>query len=298
MTKFYQLSILLFLLCFTSALFSQDQKSDNDTTGTDDSQVEEVIDWAWHGKFYPFVEATAGLAPLKHEKFEGVLPENGLAEIKLGYAQIQEYESIVWELDERFVFGTSMSEDVAGFLSPASGDFKAKVTRFGFGNRIGYGYHLGPIEILPFFQSGLVWTNIKTDTSTGSGLSQNDRDILNRYEGVYRFGMHSEGGVKVQLFKSLGLVGSYELAVIYPRHIFMEWLGSYIIIQTGMGMISVFADDIIKSSPLFGPIFYFVLKNGLAYAFYQGVKEKMNWPFTSETPMTMENIKVGISFTF
>jgi len=95
MTKFYQLSILLFLFCFTSALFSQDEKSDNDTTGTDDGQMEEVIDWAWQGKFYPFVEATAGLAQLKHQKFEGVLPENGLAEIKLGYAQIQEYESIV-----------------------------------------------------------------------------------------------------------------------------------------------------------------------------------------------------------
>jgi hypothetical protein len=70
------------------------------------------------------------------------------------------------------------------------------------------------------------------------------------------------------------------------------------IIQTGLGMVSTFSDDIMKSSPLFGPIIYFVLKNGLAYAFYQGVKEKMNWPFDSETPMTMENIKFGISITF
>jgi hypothetical protein len=189
-----------------------------------------------------------------------------------------------------------MDEDVANFTSPQAGDFKATITRFGFGNRLGYGYKLGPIELLPFFQSSLLWTKIKSDTV--NSLSQNDKDILARYENVFRFGMQTEGGIQIQLLESIGLVSSYEFAVIYPRHLFMEWLGSYIIIQAGLGMVSAFAEDIMKSSPVFGPIFYFVLKNGLAYAFYQGVKEKMNWPFNSETPMTMENIKLGISITF
>jgi hypothetical protein len=286
--------LLITVFCFSISLLAQNQKANDDSP---DNPAEEVIEWAWHGKFYPYIEVSSGLTKFQHEKFEGQLPQEGLAEIKLGYTQIQEYEEFVWELDERFVFGTYMDEDVSTFTSPEVGDFKASASRFGFGNRLGYGYQLGPIEILPFFQSGLVWTKIKSDTSN-SNLSKNDIDILNRYQGVFRFGMHTEGGVKVQLMKSIGIIGSYELAVVYPRHIFWPWLGSYIIIQSGMGMISAFADDIIRSSPVFGPIFYFVLKNGLAYAFYQGVKEKMNWPFTSETPMTMENIKVGISFTF
>jgi opacity protein-like surface antigen len=285
--------LMIFIFCFSFSLFAQNQNADSDTT---DSQVDEVIDWAWQGKFNPYIEVTAGLAQLQHEKFQGTLPEEGLVEVKLGYGQIQQYEKIVWELDQRFVFGSYMDEDVASFTSPQVGDFKAKITRFGFGNRVGYGYKLGPIELLPYFQSGLLWTKIKTDTL--NDLSQHDKDILARYENVFRFGMQTEGGIQFQLLESIGLVTSYELSVIYPRHLFMEWLGSYIIIQAGEGMVSVFADDIIKSSPFFGPIFYFLLKNGLAYAFYQGLKEDMNWPFNSETPMTMENIKFGISITF
>jgi opacity protein-like surface antigen len=287
------LYLFIIVIFFSFSLFAQNQDDSNDSG---DSEVAEVIDWAWKGKYYPYIEVTAGLAQFKHEKFEGTLPEEGLSEIKLGYSQIQQYEKIIWELDQRYVFGSYMDEDVAGFTNPAPGDFKANVSRFGFGNRLGYGYHLGPIELLPFSQSGLVWTRIRTDTL--NDLSQHDKDILARYENVFRFGMATEGGVQVQLLRSIAFVASYELAVIYPRHIFWEWLGSYMIIQTGLGMVSTFSDDIMKSSPLFGPIIYFVLKNGLAYAFYQGVKEKMNWPFDSETPMTMENIKFGISITF
>jgi hypothetical protein len=285
--------LVIVILCFTMSLFAQNQDTYNDNS---DTPAEEVIDWAWKGKFYPYIEVTAGLAQLKHFKFEGVLPENGLAEIKLGYSQVQQYEKIIWELDQRFTFGTYMDEEVANFTNPSTGDFKAKMTRFGFGNRLGYGYHLGPIELLPYFQSGLVWTKINSDTV--NRLSQNDKDILARYENVFRFGLTTEGGVQLQLLNSIAFIASYELSAIYPRHVFWPWLGSYIIIQSGLGMVSTFADDIMKSSPLFGPIIYFVLKNGLAYAFYQGVKEKMNWPFESETPMTMENIKVGISVTF
>ena len=296
MIKMFMVWIVLGVFCFSCVLFAQDEGAGNDTTNSDDGKIEEVIDWAWKGKYYPYIEVTAGLAQLKHEKFEGELPEEGLAEIKLGYSQIQQYEDIVWELDQRFVFGSYMDDNTASFVSPEAGDFKAKITRFGFGNRVGYGYKLGPIELLPFFQSGLMWTKIKTDTL--NDLSQHDKDILARYENVLRFGMQAEGGIQFQLLNSIGIIASYELSVIYPRHIFWEWLGSYIIIQAGEGMVSTFADDIIKSSPLFGPVFYFLLKNGLAYAYYQGVKEKMNWPFDSETPMTMENIKVGISLTF
>jgi len=297
MNKLLIVCFLIIGLCFSERLLGQNDVAVDDTSNSNNTQVDEVIDWAWRGKYSPYVEIANGLTQLKHEKFTGALPEEGLVEVRLGYSQIEQYESIVWELDQRYVFGTYMDEDVASFASPVSGDFKAKITRFGLGNRLGYGYQLGSIELLPFFQSGLVWTKIKSDT-LNSDLSKNDLDILNRYQDTFRFGIQTEGGVKIQILKSIGIIGSYELVVIYPRHIFWPWLGSYLIIQSGMGMISAFADDIIHSSPLFGPIFYFLLKNGLAYAFYQGVKEKMNWPFSSETPMTMENIKVGISITF
>ena len=263
----------------------------------DDSDFDDVVDWAWHGKFNPFIELTSGALSLKHQKFSSPLPEHNGAEVKLGYSQIQEFRRNVWEMDERFVFGSYIDKDVPGIMSTDENDLTVRITRFGFGNRMAYGYQFGKqVEFLPYFQNGLVWTKIKTDRP--GDLSQEDSNILDRYEGVYRFGMHAEGGIKLQLFNSLGLVGSYELGVVYPRHIFWPWVGSNMIMQIGMGLISAFGDDIVRASPSFGPIFYFLLKNGLAYGFYQGVKEKMNWPFNSETPMTLETVKLGISFTF
>jgi hypothetical protein len=199
-------------------------------------------------------------------------------------------------MDDRFVFCTYMSGDLLKSENLRSGDLSAQVRRFGFGNRLGYGYKLGPIAILPYSQHGLVWTGIKTDRS--ETLNSFDRSILDRYEDAYRFGMNTEGGIKIQLFNFLAVNGSYELAVVYPRHIFWPWLGSYMIMHAGVGLVSVFADDILHSSNIFSPLFYFILKNGIAYAFYQGVKEKMNWPFESEVPMTMESYRMGISFTF
>lgn len=295
MNKVFFRMTIFSLLVAGSGLFAQNTSNDRSKAG-DDTQFEEVIEWAWKGKFRPMVEVTGGKAMLKHVNFQGKLPENGLFEIKLGYSQIQEYEKILWELDERFFLGTYASEKQDNVFSLESGDFSAETRRFGFGNRLGYGYKLGPLALLLYNQNGLVWTKLKTNRS--EDLSEEDVNILDRYEGVYRFGMATEGGIKLQVWKTLALTGSYELAVIYPRHIFWPWLGSYIILNIGMGAISAFADDIMNSSPELGPIFYFLLKNGLAYGFYQGIKEKMNWPFNSETPMTMESFRVGVSFAF
>ena len=289
------LTTLVLLIFMNSAIFAQYSYFDR-LKAEDDSEFEEVIEWAWKGKFRPMVEMTSGKAMLKHLNFQGELPEDGLLEIKLGYSQIQEYEKILWELDERFIMGTYASDKQDNLFSLKAGDFSGDVRRFGFGNRLGYGYKLGPMALLLYNQNGLVWTELRTNRP--ENLSEEDIMILDRYEGVFRFGMVAEGGMKLQAWKTLAFTGSYELAVIYPRHIFWPWLGSYIILNMGMGAISAFADDIMSASPELGPIFYFLLKNGLAYGFYQGVKEKMNWPFNSETPMTMESFRVGISFTF
>ena len=198
-------------------------------------------------------------------------------------------------MDERFVFGNYLSSD-ADFLEDKSGNVKSEAYRFGVGNRLGFGYKLGPVALIPYNQNQFIWT--KLTTTRPDELNLNDMEILDRYEGTYRFGVSTEGGAKLQMFEFLSVVGSYELSVVYPRHIFWPWLGSYIILQTGLGMVSAFSEDIVKSSPVFGPIMYFLLKNGIAYAFYTGLQDRMNWPFNSETPLTFETFKVGSSIKF
>ena len=100
--------------------------------------------------------------------------------------------------------------------------------------------------------------------------------------------MNAEGGARLVVSNAFSLTVSYETAVIYPRVVFWEWVGSHIIYQIGLGMISTFTDDIISSSPAAGPIFYFILKNGLSFA----------WPFNSETPMMLSTFKLNLSYTF
>ncbi len=288
--------VMVCLISCSTVLLGKSENNRSSNLRKDTNRLGAIPEWAWKSTFHPFLEANLGKSMLKHGKFEGELPENGLFELKLGYSQFYKYENIIWKMDDRFVSCAYTSGDLLKSENSVSGNFSARVRRFGFGNRLGYGYKLGPIAILPYSQHGLLWTEIKTDRS--ENLNSFDRSILDRYEDAYRFGMNTEGGIKIQIFNFLAVSAAYELAVVYPRHIFWPWLGSYMIMHAGVGLVSVFADDILHSSNIFSPLFYFILKNGIAYAFYQGVKEKMNWPFKSEVPMTMEAYRMGISFTF
>jgi len=253
------------------------------------------INWKMKGNFKPFVEANYGFGKPKHKKFEDTFANTGQIDVKLGYSEVQKYRGVVWEIDERYVFGNYLSSD-AEFLRELDGNVKTEIARFGFGNRLGFGYHFGSIAVLPYNQNQFIWTKLKS--TRPDSLTINDVAILDRYENAYRFGVSTEGGAKILLFDFLSVNASYELSVVYPRHIFWPWLGSYVILQTGLNAVSVFSEDIVRSSKILGPLMYFVLKNGLAYVFYTQLQEKMNWPFNSETPLTIETIKIGASITF
>ena len=281
MKKQYVWIVAVILCLGTTALFAQDGK--------------DRFDWRMKGNFNPFIEANYGLSKPKQKKFENTFANTGLIDAKLGYSKAEKYRGMVWELDERYVFGDYLSSD-AEFLRELNGNVKTNISRFGVGNRLGYGYDLGIFTLLPYNQNQFIWTKI--NSTRPDSLSQNDTAILDRYEGVYRFGISTEGGAKILLFNTFSINASYELSVVYPRHIFWPWLGSYIILQTGLNAVSVFSEDIIRSSKLLGPVMYFVLKNGLAYVFYTQLQDKMNWPFDSETPLTIEALKIGASITF
>ena len=274
--------IFTIIFCFVAHTIFAQRKKDS-------------FDWKMKGNFHPFVEANYGFGKPKHKKFENTFANTGQIDVKLGYSKAEKYRGAVWELDERYIFGNYLSSD-AEFLRELNGNVKMDISRFGVGNRLGYGYDLGIFTLLPYNQNQFIWTKIKS--TRPDSLSLNDTAILDRYEGSYRFGISTEGGAKVLLFNTLSINASYELSVVYPRHIFWPWLGSYIVLQTGLNAVSVFSEDIIRSSKALGPVMYFILKNGLAYVFYTQLQEKMNWPFNSETPLTIETIKIGASLTF
>jgi hypothetical protein len=237
-----------------------------------------------------------GVGEPKHVNFTDTFAKFGLIEGRIGYSEIKKYRrGGIYELDERYVFGDYLSSD-ASFLKDKTGAVKSESYRFGVGNRLGFGYQVGGITLIPYNQNQFVWT--KMVTTRPDNMMQEDIDILDRYEGAYRFGISSAAGAKLNIFRTVSVMAAYEFAVVYPRVIFWPWLGSFLIMQTGINAVSLFSENIVKSSPVFGPIMYFLLKNGIAYAFYTGVQNKMNWPFASEIPMTMESFKIGASLEF
>jgi hypothetical protein len=157
---------------------------------------------------------------------------------------------------------------------------------------------------MPYHQKAFVWTRVDfTDVSSNSDvtnivLSDNDKEILKRYDESFRFGGLSDGGLRLEFGGLVALSGSYEATVVFPRHLFWKWALSYVIEGLGYLSIDYFVEEIMDSSPAAGPIVNFLLKNGLSYAFYALQREDMNWPFSTESPLTYETIKIGLTFSF
>ena len=125
-----------------------------------------------------------------------------------------------------------------------------------------------------------------------------DKKILDRYDGAFRFGTASEGGVRIEIANTVSLDAGFEASVIFPRHLFWKQLISFAIESGGQGAVDFFVDEVMDNSPAAGPIVNFVLKNALSYGFYLLKKDSMNWPFETEKPLTYETFKMGVSFTF
>jgi len=282
MIKFKTSIILIMPFFLVISVFAQS----SDTTSSDQDDFVESIEWAWGsgGEFSPFLEGNYGYVLPQNKKFTSDLQHIGMAELKLGYSSIKPYRGLISDIDERFIFGSYVAKDLNYFDDDQLG-VEIEIKRFGFGNRLGYGYDVGPVALLFYHQGTFVWSRLHSDTTQIP--NQEEIGIINRYQDTYRFGISMEGGIKFDLLKSLAATASYELSVIYPRHIFWEWFASYTIMYAGIGAVSVFSEDIVDSSPLLGSLFYFVLKNGISYAIFQGMKENMNWPFASESPLTL-----------
>jgi hypothetical protein len=295
---------LLLVSLFMAALCSQElaaQATRSAPAGSDTAQVDEggssenPMDWAWRGDFRPFFEANYGLGTPKHKAFANDFSQVGLAEFKIGLGEIKQVKDYIYSIDDRYLYASYISKDIDYDYEDVGAEV-TKATRFGSGNRTGYGYRAGEIDFLPYAFLSLAWTRI--DPGSTVGLSAQEIELLERYDGPFRFGQASEAGVKLGLFKTISLTGGYEYAVIFPRHLFAKWLGSFTIQSIGYSAISLYGERIVDSSPVLGPILYFLLQNGVTYAFYWQMRDNMNWPFETETPLTFESLKLGASITF
>ena len=283
------LTVFLLIFSLTPVMFGQNSERDE--------KWNDFYSFKWDKDTRPFIEGVYGYGIPRHKLFEGEFERYGTLEGKLGYSRVNRFYKFVLGMDERYLEVNSHSRDWNEFDNTVDTlNVRTELLRFSYANRLGFGYKIWFMDVLPFQDTKFSFSKL-TSERPGS-LVPYDNEILDRYEGSYRLGTSTEGGVKVRVFKTLSVVGSYEAAVIYPRVVFFKWLGGTIVQTFIVGGVSFFAEDIVDHSPLLGPIMYALLRNAAAYGVYLGMRDKMNWPFNSETPLTYETLKLGVSFTF
>ncbi len=261
-----------------------------------DEREGDMEQWIKSGRMRPFLEFNYGMATPKFKDMNGSFASLGLAELKLGFSAVDSLRSALVGLDERYVFGSFMSDDLRATGSAGEGEDLSELGRFGVGNRLGYGYGWKAITLELYNQNALNWTTVRaTDYDNSSADAQ---AIFDRYGTELRFGQLMAAGAKVHLARSIAISGSVEGAVIFPRYVFWPWLGSAMLYSGVQGGLQFFSEQIVNVSPVIGPILHFILKNGVSLAYYKLLQGDMAWPFDYEQPLTVESYNMGVSLTF
>ncbi len=300
-----KLSVVLFIsLLMSSFVFAQ-----NDDDWWDDDYWNDDLDFnveVFNSDSRPFIELNYGSPKVLHKLIGNDIFNNlGFGELKLGYFSSDNLdESHLVEFDESYFFISNISKDLDFNSSTASsGSGVTKLDgygyRIGFADRDGYGYKFESISFNPYHQSGINWSKLTITAPNLGTLPPIERMALERFNKDFRFGTTNEAGINIGLGDGfISLNTGYEFTVIFPRYLIWKHLGSFIIESIAQKSIDSFVDEVMDRSPLAGPIVNFALKNGLSYAFYSLKKEDMNWPFSTEEPLTFETFKFGISINF
>lgn len=274
---------------------------DNDNDKDHDFDFDEFTDFDFQGR--PTLETYYGTAETKHKPVSSPFSKIGSVELRLGYTSLSEYEKYISKYRSRFVFGSNLSPDINSQSKSAS-SLTPEMWRFGAGYLEGYGYSFGHSAIVPYTSNSFVWTKLDAkDITTAAApgmtiISKADSSALSLFNNSFRFGTASEGGLRIQIIPLFTLNAGYERTVVFPRHLFWKHLGSMAIEMIAIGAVDSFTREVLETSPAAAPIINFLLKNGLSYAIYELRKDKMNWPFKSAAPLTMDTWKLGLSFTF
>jgi len=285
------------LLIFLSANFTFAQKS-NDKKFPFEDWEEDYDVWNWYSASKPFMELNYGIGQPKNKIMNSEYSKVGQIDIRFGFSEKDIiYSKSIIEFNEKFLLFSYFSHDLQKRDTDFSGKLKSTSSRFGFGYRDGLGYKVGILSIIPFSSTGYSWTRLDVKDFPDAN-NYNDVEAVNRYNKSFRFGDFTEGGIRIGIGPMVALNASYEAAIIYPRHVFWPWFGSAIIQNGGRGIIDWFVDEIFDSSPSAAPVMEFVMKNAWNYVYYGLKRDKMNFPFNSETPLSYETIKLGLTFTF
>jgi hypothetical protein len=287
-------TLLIFIIPFYSIAQDSTKARDKDSWKLEWDDFDE---WkVWKNK-KPTISLNYGFSDISRKDIEAPFADNNLIELKLGYTSKSntKYADFIEKNTFNYLFLNHNTTNLAGGSGTAT-DIETKTWQFGAGWSKGYGYKIGEeASITPYYTSTMNWTRIDFPDDS---LNPNDERIKQLYDESFRFGTSSEAGIRIQPIKLITFEAGYERAIIFERHLFWKWAGSGIIELAAQGALDVFIKEVFKSSPAASPIVFFVLKSALAYGLYELRQDKMNWPFSSASPIAFDNVKFGVTFTF
>lgn len=244
------------------------------------------------------LELTYGIGKPNQYYFENDFAPVGNWEFKLGRSVLNKFSKTNMSLDEWYLFFSYMNSNAAVGETEPTG-VTTKSYRFGFGRTEGLGYTGSKIAFVPYVSQSLLWTNLDDFSDAIKPVDgetpSNDYEILNRYWGTFRFGDRSLYGLKLDILSWVEIIANYETALVYPRHLFLTWAGSYVVMEIGYTLLTSVTGKWVDESPLFGPIVNFVVRAGYLYTYYLLREKNMNWPFSTEAPLRYEIFNLGVS---
>jgi hypothetical protein len=293
---------LLFLLLIT--LFSFNYIHPQETDDTSDTKWEwdrfkEEFD-IWESRHSsPTISVTYGQSNIAINNFSESFKDASLPEVKLGYSKEKPslHSENILKYSYRYIFLTNFETDLFENSGSSAGNgLETSIWRFGFGRASGYGYKISnSSSIIPYYGYSIGWSRLNMKEVPTNPVDKMKTDLFNE---SFRFGSSAEGGLRVKIIPAITLEAGYERSVVFQRHLFWKWAGSAIIEAASQGLLDSFINVIVDSSPYAAPIVNFILKNALSYGIYELRVEKMNWPFNSEAPLTLDQFKFGVTFNF
>lgn len=290
---------LLVILLFTSSVLVRAQDEDDDYFIDKDFDINVGFDF--HGK--PAISLLFGQGYISLFEMGSKIAKPNFGELRLGY--LTEKSFFFSENLMKYKYSYASLSNISSKLgkTPAASEISMDAWQFGFGWDNGYGYRFGKSALIFYNANGLNWTRFRATDGLDNLVVKNllpasDANALALFDSRFRFGTRTEAGVKLQIIPELILDASFERSAIFPRLLFWKAAGSYLIETTAQVLLGQFIEKVMDSSPVFGPIVNFVLKNGLSYAIYEFRKEKMNWPFKTAAPIFNDSFKMGMTFVF
>jgi len=286
---------------FSGVQFAQEgEEEKSDSSETSDEEWWNDENWDFEFDFFdhhksPTVSLSYGVSSVDIKNFSGTFADHNIPEIKLGYTS----EDPAWSnediLEYRFsyLFLSNITTDITG--TPSENEIESDIWRFGFGWAEGYGYELGRSAIIPYNSFSLAWSRIDVKNMPAD---ESDAAKLALFDDAFRFGSGAEAGLKIKIIPLINLEVAYERSAVFERHLFWKWAGSALIEAAGNWALEAFVDKIMDSTPYAAPVVGFVLKSAFSYGIYELRKEKMNWPFNSAAPVSIDQIKFGVTFNF